>query len=85
MAQGLGLKAFRALRAYGFAAEFLGTVEILQPVEVKGDFDSGLCCFRPGHVNIVPLKQIEYGFGYLFVRFPSTPYSMYLRGTKGCF
>ena len=85
MVQGYGLKAFRALRAYGFAAEFLCTAEILQRVEVEGDFDSGLCCFRPGRVNIVPLKQKEYGFGYLFVRSPSTPYSIDLRGTIGCF
>ena len=30
-----------------------------------------------------PLKYIEYGFGYIIVRFPPTPYSIYLRGTVG--
>ena len=30
---------------------------------------------------IVPLKKIEYGFGYTIIRSPYTPYSIYLRGT----
>ena len=29
----------------------------------------------------VPPKKIEYGFGYVIVRPPYTPYSIYLRGT----
>ena len=29
---------------------------------------------------IVPLKYIEYGFGYIIIRSPYTPYSIYLRG-----
>ena len=32
---------------------------------------------------IVPLKQIEYGFGHIITRSPYTPYSIYLRGTVG--
>ena len=32
---------------------------------------------------IVPLKQIESGFGYIIIRSPYTPYSTYLRGTIG--
>ena len=31
----------------------------------------------------VPLKEIEYGFGYITIRSPHTPYSTYLRGTIG--
>ena len=34
---------------------------------------------------IVPLKQTEYGFGYIIIRSPYTPYSIYLRGTNACF
>ena len=30
---------------------------------------------------IVPLKSIEYGFGYITMRSPYTPDFMYLRGT----
>ena len=30
---------------------------------------------------IAPLKQIEYGFGYVIIRCPYTPYSIYLRRT----
>ena len=30
---------------------------------------------------IVPLKYIEYGFGYTIIRCPRAPYSSYLRGT----
>ena len=30
---------------------------------------------------IVPLKKIEYGFGYIIIRSPYTPYSIYLRRT----
>ena len=30
---------------------------------------------------MVPLKQIEFGFGYILIRSPYTPYSIYLRGT----
>ena len=30
---------------------------------------------------IVPLGQIDYGFGYSITRFPYTPYSIYLTGT----
>ena len=30
---------------------------------------------------IVPLKYIEYGFGYITIRSPYTPYSIELRGT----
>ena len=30
---------------------------------------------------MVPLKKIEYGFGYIIVRSPYTAYSIYLRGT----
>ena len=33
--------------------------------------------------HIVPLKYIEYGFGYIIIRSPCTPYSIYLRGTIG--
>ena len=29
---------------------------------------------------IVPLKEIEYGFGYIVIRSPYTPHSIYLRG-----
>ena len=34
---------------------------------------------------MVPLKQIEYGFGsiIIIIRSPYTPYSIYLRGTIG--
>ena len=32
---------------------------------------------------IVPLKSIEYGFGYIIIRSPYTLYSIYLRGTIG--
>ena len=32
------------------------------------------------YVYIVPLKFIEYGFGYLITRSPSSPYSIYLSG-----
>ena len=32
---------------------------------------------------IVPLKSIEYGFGYMIIRSPYTPYSIYFRGTIG--
>ena len=31
--------------------------------------------------NIVPLKQMEYGFGYIKIRYPYSPYSTYLRRT----
>ena len=31
--------------------------------------------------SIVPLNQIEYGFGYIIIRSPYFPYSIYLRGT----
>ena len=31
--------------------------------------------------NIVSLKRIEYGFGYIIITSPHTPYSIYLRGT----
>ena len=34
-----------------------------------------------GSEDIVPLKWIEYGFGYVIIRPPYTPYSIYLRGT----
>ena len=30
---------------------------------------------------IIPLKQIEYGFGYVLISSPYTPYSIYFRGT----
>ena len=30
---------------------------------------------------VVPLKYIEYGFGYILIRSSYTPYSIYLRGT----
>ena len=30
--------------------------------------------------HTVPLKSIEYGFGYIIIRSPYTPYSTYLRG-----
>ena len=30
---------------------------------------------------IAPLNQIEYGFGYITIRSPSTTYFIYLRGT----
>ena len=33
--------------------------------------------------DIVPLKQIEYGFGHFTIRFPYIAYSIYLRGTIG--
>ena len=33
------------------------------------------------HEVIVPLKQIEYGFGCIIVRPSYNPYSIYLRGT----
>ena len=33
------------------------------------------------HLRIVPLKWIEYGFGYVKTSSPYTPYSIYLRGT----
>ena len=36
---------------------------------------------RPGGPK-VPLKSIEYGFGYIVIRSPYNPYSIYLRGTK---
>ena len=39
---------------------------------------------RPGGTQsypIVPLKYIEYGFGYIIIRSPYTPYSVYLGGT----
>ena len=32
---------------------------------------------------IVPLKQMEYGFGYVIIRSPYIPYSVYLRWTIG--
>ena len=32
-------------------------------------------------ILIVPLKYMEYGFGYIIVRSPYTRYSIYLRGT----
>ena len=32
---------------------------------------------------IVPLERIEYGFGYIIIRSPYTPYSIYLSGTIG--
>ena len=32
---------------------------------------------------IIPLEQIEYGFGLIIIRSPYTPYSMNLRGTIG--
>ena len=32
---------------------------------------------------IVPLKCIEYGSGYVIIRSPYTPYSIYFRGTIG--
>ena len=32
---------------------------------------------------IVPMMWIEYGFGYMIIRSPYTPYSIYLRGTIG--
>ena len=35
------------------------------------------------HTCIVPLKQIEYGFGYIIIRSSYTPYSIYLRETVG--
>ena len=31
-----------------------------------------------------PLRSIEYGFGYVIIRSPYTPYSIHLRGTIGC-
>ena len=37
------------------------------------------CCSKIR--SIVLLKQIEYGFGYITLRSPHTPYSIYLRGT----
>ena len=33
------------------------------------------------HPAVVPLKQIEHGFGYVIIRSPYTPYSIYLSGT----
>ena len=33
------------------------------------------------HDPIVPLKYIEYGSGYIIIRSPYTPHSIYLRGT----
>ena len=37
---------------------------------------------HPGNFNSSsPLKYIEYGFGYVTIRSPHTPYSIYLRGT----
>ena len=41
-------------------------------------------CGKVGCCNflvIVPLKYIEYGFGYTIIRSPYTPCSIYLRGT----
>ena len=35
--------------------------------------------------SIVPLKWIEYGFGYIIIRSPYTPYSIYLRWTARVF
>ena len=32
-------------------------------------------------LHILPLKLIEYGFGYVIIRSPNTPYSIDLRGT----
>ena len=47
--------------------------------------DAGLlvapACFRVE--TIVPLKQIEYGFGYIIIRSPYTPFSIYLNLLKG--
>ena len=43
-----------------------------------------LYMFKHGFLDdphIVPLKSIEYGFGYVLIRPPYTPYSIYLRGT----
>ena len=38
----------------------------------------------PGDLKfIAPLKQLEHGFGYIMIRSPYTPYSIYLRGTTG--
>ena len=38
--------------------------------------------FKGHHESpIVPLKLIEYGFKYIFIRSPNTPYSICLRGT----
>ena len=34
--------------------------------------------------NMLPLKWIEYGFGYFIIRSPYTPHSIYLRGTVAC-
>ena len=36
---------------------------------------------RGQSLRIVPLKEIEYGFGYAVTRSPYTPYSIYLTGT----
>ena len=33
--------------------------------------------------TLVPLRYIEYGFGYIIIRSPHTTYSIYLRGTIG--
>ena len=33
-----------------------------------------------GPTGIVFLKEIEYGFGYIIIRSPCTPYSIFLRG-----
>ena len=32
---------------------------------------------------MVPLKQIEHGFGFIVISSPCTPDSIYLRGTIG--
>ena len=41
------------------------------------------CCPRVDLAFLNPLIWIEYGFGYIRIRSPYTPYSIYLRGTIG--
>ena len=49
-------------------------------VLLDSDFSGTTKGFGRGRA-MVPLKLIEYGFGHIIIRYPYTPYSIYLRGT----
>ena len=62
-----------ACRGCDLAAKSQGLL-ILPLLSFAGTFQSPEQC-------IVPFKEIEYGFGYIIIRSPCTPYSIYIRRT----
>ena len=61
-----------------FRAQFFGMCYVPLHYTPAGTFKSTK---RESYTHIVPLELIDHGFGYIIIRSPYTPYSIYLRGT----